>query len=420
MKTTFVFLLTIGIATVGFAQKSDIKSAEKALRKGNPTEAKALLDAAAPLIATAEASLQAHYYAVAGNVYYTLAKAGDEAAFENAVEAYNTVMAIEEASGREKYTDGALQNRSQMAKDLVNTAIQDNNDKAFQKAANKLYLSYTLSPTDTLYLYYAASSAVNAQNYQQALQYYNALKDLNYDGSGVTYTAVNIETGQVETMDKTTRDLYVRAGTHKDPEQQQNPSKKPEIVKNSALIYQQLGDTNKALAAYTEARAANPEDVNLILGQANLHYTLGQKDTFKALMAEAAAMAPNNPDLLYNIGVINMEQGNMDEAREAYRKALAIDPTYVNALLNLSTTYINEGNTLIDTMNRLGSSKSDMDRYEALRQKKDALFRQGATVLEDALQTYPNNAAVRNQLKNIYGALGDTENFMRLKARIEK
>ena len=118
------------------------------------------------------------------------------------------------------------------------------------------------------------------------------------------------------------------------------------------------------MEAYAAARSENPGDVNLVLGEANLHYSMGDKEKFKQLMAQASEMAPDNPDLLYNIGVINMEQGNLTEARDAYKKTLAIDPGYINALLNLSTTYVNEGNGLIDEMNALGSSRADIAKYD--------------------------------------------------------
>ncbi|WP_298927521.1 tetratricopeptide repeat protein [uncultured Allomuricauda sp.] len=415
MKTKVLILLAIGISTMGFSQKNEIKAAEKALKVGDSESAKTALDGAASLIDAADAKVQAQYYAVKGNTYSDLAKKGDATAFQPAIDAFNKVITIEEAAGKEKYTTVARQSLAQITADLVNAAVADNNDKKFGEAAEKLYQAYKLSPTDTLYLYYAASSAVNGQNYEKSLEYYDELKEVGYDGSDVTFTAVNIETGEVETMDKNTRDLYVKAGTHKDPKEEKSPSKKAEIVKNIALINQQLGDNDKALAAYAEARAVDPNDVNLVLGEANLYYAMGDKDKFKVLMAEASDMAPDNADLLYNIGVINMEQGNLEEAREAYKKTLAIDPGYINALLNLSTTYVNEGNGLIDEMNTLGSSRSDIARYDELKKQKDDLFLEGGKILEDALKTNPDNQSVLAQLKNIYGALGDTENFMRIK-----
>ena len=99
-------------------------------------------------------------------------------------------------------------------------------------------------------------------------------------------------------------------------------------------------------------------------------------------------------------------------------KTLELDPGYTNAQLNLSTTYVNEGNGLIDEMNSLGNSRSDIARYDELKEQKDNLFKEGAGVLEAALKTNPGNQGILAQLKNIYGAMGDNENFMRLKKLI--
>ena len=264
-------------------------------------------------------------------------------------------------------------------------------------------------------MYFAAGSAVNGGHYEQALKYYQELMDVDYDGGGVKYTAVNVASGQAEEMDKAQRDLMVKSGTYKDPKDEKIPSKKSEIVKNIALIYTQVGEDDKAIEAYKAAREQNPSDVNLILNEANLHYKLGDKDKFKSLMSEATSLAPDNADLHYNIGVINMEQGNIEDARASYEKALSINPGYVNAQLNLSTTYVNEGNSLIDEMNSLGSSRADIAKYDELKEKKDSLFQKGADVLEDALKTNPDNQGILTQLKNIYGALGDNENFLRVK-----
>ena len=411
MKTRILVMLAIAISMVTYSQKNEIKAAEKAMKSGDAATAKAALEAVSGSISGADSKLQAQYYAILGDAQAKLSE------FDSAVDSYKKVLAVEEASGKQKYTADIQLKMDQMAQDLVNGAVADNEKQEFASGAEKLYMAYKLRPQDTIYLYYAASGAVNGKEYTKALEYYNMLKDLNYDGSSVKYTAVNVESGEVEEMDKTSRDLYVKAGTHKDPKEEKTASKRPEIIKNIALIYQQEGDNDKALAAYDEAIASNPGDVNLVLNKANLYYTMGDKDKFKELMAEAAEMAPDNPDLLYNIGVISMEQGNLEEAREAYQKVLAIDPNYINATLNLSTSYVNEGNELIDTMNELALSnkRADIDKYDELKAQKDDLFRKGANILEDALKSNPDNESILAQLKNIYGALGDNENFMRIK-----
>ncbi len=415
MKTNMLIMAAMLIGLAGFAQKSEIKAAEKAMKSGDAATAKASLESAAGAITGADERTQAQYYFLRGQVYADLAKKGDMSAFGESVDSYKKVVSLEEASGKIKYTGDAKAQMSLVANDLVNTAVEDNKEKKYKEAAEKLYMAYQLSPQDTIYLYYAASSAVNSGDYEMSLDYYKELKDIGYDGSQMEYRATNVETGEVEVMQKTQRDLMVKSGTYSNPVDEKTESKRAEIVRNIALIYTQLGNNEEALEAYKAARADNPDDVNLVLNEANLYYQLGDKDKFKALMAEAARMAPENPDLHYNIGVINMEQGDIEGARAAYRKAIEVNPGYVNAQLNLSTTYVNEGNALIDDMNALGTSRADLARYDELKAQKDELFKEGVVVLEDALKTNPDNEAILSQLKNIYGALGDNENYMRIK-----
>ncbi|MCK5440952.1 MAG: tetratricopeptide repeat protein [Maribacter sp.] len=415
MKNKILIFMAISFTMVGFAQKNEIKAAEKALKEGDSAGAKSALEAAEGSVSSADVKIQAQYHFVRGKIYADLAKKGDDSAFEEAISSFNKADEIETQSGKAKYAKDIEQHMASVTADLVNSAVTDNGNKKFKEAGEKLYMSYKLSPKDTSYLYYAASSAVNGGHWEQALTYYDELQVLGYDGSGVVYKATNIESGEVEEMDEMQRDLMVKSGTFKDPIDENTPSKTAEIVKNTALIYTQLGQDDKALEAYKAARANDPKDVNLILNEANLYYKMGDKEKFKALMAEAATVAPDNPDLHYNIGVINMEQNNLEEARVSYRKALEINPGYTNAQLNLSTTYVNEGNGLIDEMNTLGNSRADIARYDELKQQKDDLFREGSIVLEDALKTNPDNQGILTQLKNIYGAMGDNENFLRLK-----
>jgi len=415
MKNRLLLVAALTFTMVGFAQKNEIKAAEKALKAGDSATAQTALEAASGTIAAADEKTQAQYYFTRGKIYNDLAKKGNNEAFEKAASSFKKVVEIEEASGKQKYTSETNQYMAALTADLVNSAVSDNGNNKFKEAAEKLYMSYTLSPKDTSYLYYAAGSAVNGGHYEMALDYYNKLQEVGYDGGGMIYKATNAASGEVEEMDKVQRDLMVKSGTYSNPVDEKTPSKKAEIVKNTALIYTQLGQDEKALEAYQEARKNDPEDVNLILNEANLYFNQGNKDKFKELMAQAIALAPDNPDLHYNVGVISMEQENYEDARVSYKKAIELNPEYTNAYLNLSTTYVNEGNKLIDEMNSLGNSRADIARYDELKEKKDGLFKQGADVLEDALKNNPENENIMTQLKNIYGAMGDTENFTKMK-----
>jgi tetratricopeptide (TPR) repeat protein len=422
MKKIVLFALSVGVTLAASAQKDELKEALKAFKKGDASQTLSLIEPLSASIRSAEDRYQADYFSLLGDASLKLAQSGDMERYTVAIEAYESVIALENASGKPKYSDAAMGSMNQIANDFVSMAVEDQKAADYSGAAKKLHQSYRLSPKDTIFLYYAAGSAVNGADFEQALDYYIQLRDINYDGSEKRYGAINIETSEMEYFDKPTRDLYIKGGTHKDAKDETTPSKRSEVVKNIALIYQQQGRNEEALKAYDEAQAQNPSDITLMLNKANLYYTLGQPDKFKELMNQASEIDPNNPDLQYNIGVISSEQGNIEEARAAYRKTLEIDPTYINAILNLSSTYVNEGNALVDQMNILAISnkKADLDKYDALKEQKDDLFRESVAVLEKALENLPKNNDILTQLKNIYGALGDNENFKRMLELMEQ
>ncbi|WP_337251715.1 hypothetical protein [Maribacter halichondriae] len=225
MKTKVLILAAMSFAMVGFAQKDEIKTAEKALKGGDSMAAKTALEAAAGSISGADEKLQAQYYFVRGKAYADLAKKGDASAFQEAATSFQKVIEVEEKSGKAKYGVETKQHMAALTADLVNAAVKDNGEEKYKEAAEKLYTSFKISPQDTSYLYYAASSAVKGGHYDQALGYYEELKDVGYDGSGTVFKATNIESGEVEEMDKIQRDLMVKSGTYKDPIDEKTPSK---------------------------------------------------------------------------------------------------------------------------------------------------------------------------------------------------
>ena len=99
---------------------------------------------------------------------------------------------------------------------------------------------------------------------------------------------------------KLLRDISVKSKSHVNPRDEKSASKFPEIIKNMALIYVQNGDNEKALEAMAIARAEDPENINLLLTEANVYYTMGNTLKFKELLEIAIQKDPNNPELQYN------------------------------------------------------------------------------------------------------------------------
>lgn len=415
MKNRILMVVALSFTMIGFAQKNEIKAAEKALKGGDSAAAKTSLEAVSGMISGADEKIQAQYHFTRGKIYSDLAKKGDNSAFEQAVESFQKVLDIESKTGKEKYTSDTKQYITSLRADLINAAVSDQNEKAYILAAEKLMMAYRISPLDTSFLYYAANNAMNGGEYELALESFNRLNDMNYDGSTILYKATNVATNEIEQMDKVQRDLMVKSGSYKDPIDEKTPSVKGEIIVNQAKIYSQLGQDEKAIEAFTIARERNPNDINLLISEANLHFKQGNKSMFKELMTRGIEISPDNPDLYYNLGTVELEEKNIDSSRDAFKKAIELDSNYTNAFMNLAYTYTEEGNGLIEEMNSLGNSRADIARYEELKQQKDDLFSQGALVLEDALKVNNENQAILTQLKNIYYSLGDDENFMRVK-----
>jgi len=69
MKSKYAILASALLVSVGtFAQKDQIKAAEKALKSGNSAEAKSILQQAESLIPNATDAEKAQYYFVKGNI----------------------------------------------------------------------------------------------------------------------------------------------------------------------------------------------------------------------------------------------------------------------------------------------------------------------------------------------------------------
>ena len=68
---------------------------------------------------------------------------------------------------------------------LMNYAVALADQSQFKNAALILHSIYELDKKDTEKLYYAANYAVNAKDFDLALQYYQELKSINYSGEGV-------------------------------------------------------------------------------------------------------------------------------------------------------------------------------------------------------------------------------------------
>lgn len=418
MKKRVLIASALLVSSFAIAQKSELKDADKALDNGSAAEAQSTLQSLASTIESADDKYKAQYYFLLGKTHADLAKkGGNDTDYQKAVENLNKLIEFEK-SYKTKYTEEATELLNGLSGDIVNAAIEDNNNKEFSKAANKLYMAYQMTDNQD-YLYYAASSAVQGSNYDTALEYYLKLNELEYTGESTAYMAVNKETGETENLGtEQNRDLMVKTGQYTDPSQEETESRYPEIIKNIALIYNEKGETEKAAAAIKDAREANPDDMNLLLTEANMYIQAGDKAKFQSLMEEAIQKDPSNPTLYYNLGVITAEQGNNEQATKYYEKAIELDPKNENAYLNLASLTLSKEQGIVTEMNSLGNSVVDNKRYDELKQEREDLYTSAVPYLEKLLTINPSNIDAVRTLMNIYGTLGEQDKFAAMKEKL--
>ncbi len=470
MKSKYAILASAFlISVVSFAQKDQIKAAEKALKGGNSSEAVSILQGAESLIPNATDAEKAQYFFVKGNALLDLAnkKVEEGKNLSLAAKAYQDLLAVEKASGKDKYSSQATASILDIKFKLLNSAIADTkggdqavldctfstkkqienykltlnaeNEKLIEKLKNdlseceklrdvkhnegakKLYDAYLLDKNDTINLYYAASTYVNGKNYAAALKLYEELKTLNYSGKGTSYLAMNKLTAQEDLYTTAKeRDLAVKFGTHEKPKNEIIPSKRGEINKNIALILIQNGKTEEAKKAISEARKANPDDSSLTLAEANLYLETKDFETYKKLVAEVLDKNPNDADLIFNLAVLSANAKNPLEAENYYKRVMEINPNYINAYINLAALKLEDEKVIIDEMNKLGTSPKDMKRYDVLKNQRFNLFRSAIPYLIKAVEIDPTNIDVAKTLMNVYSALEMTEEYKALKAKIKK
>jgi tetratricopeptide (TPR) repeat protein len=427
MKSKYVILASALLVSIGsFAQKDQIKAAEKALKGGNAAEAITILNQAASASATAPDAEKAQYFFVKGNAYLDLANKKVDLAknLTAAGKAYTDLIAVEKVSGKAKYTADAQASIVDVKNQLINGAIEQGTKKNYKPASEMLHAAYELDKTDVEKLYYAASYAINGQDYDTALNYYQELKKLNYTGAGTGYYAKNVLNDQEEyfgttAATKTDRDNKVKLKLYTNPRDEKVESKRSEILEKIALILVQQGKDADAKSALAEARNENPSDVTLMLAEANLYLKLSDFAMYKKVMADVLATNPTDPDLFYNMGVV---AGKTDAAAAEgyYKKAIELKPDYVNAYLNLAILKLAGDKAIVDEMNKLGTSDKDTKRYDVLKKQRDAVFNGALPYLEKANQLAPKNEDVANTLLNVYSALEMTDKKKALKASMAK
>ena len=408
MKKLILFILLIAFSFAN-AQKKELRNANKFFTAGEYSSAIDLLESSVDLFDSSDDKIKAQVMFLYGKLHTSM----DD--FELAIKAFDMSKNL----GTSDQLLNPEINRLETA--IITSAVGDNETENFSSAAVKLKLVYDLNTeTNKEYLYYAASSAVNSLDYPLALEYYELLRDIKYDGIETKFFITEVSSGnEIEINSETEFNLLQKSKEYDNAREEDTDSKFPEIVKNIALIYKELGQNDKALAAIEAARLSNPDDVGLIMTAANIYFELGNKEAFKVAMSEAIEKEPNNPILYYNLGVVSSDLGEKDDAISYYEKSIDLDPTNENSYLNLVALILEGEQDIVSQMNSLGTTRSDNLKYDQLKESRENLYKQCIPILKDLIAINNNIEAIRT-LMNIYGTIGDNAGYMEMKNLLEQ
>ena len=409
IMTKRIIFLCFAIVSFSYGQKKELRSANRFIEKGEYASAIDILETTKDLIQASDDKTKARAMFLYGMIYTNT---------EDFDKAVNSFEMAKNLGGTNPLLDAEI---ARLENAIITSAIGDQENEEFLSSARKLYGAYKLNPENNqLYLYYAASSSVNADDYEQALIYYKILIDINYEGIETKYFITEVSSGnEIEIGSESEFNLLQKSKDYQDPREEDTESKYPEIVKNIALIYNRLGQKDKALDAIKSARQANPDDVGLIITTANIYFELGDKEGFKSAMSEAIELDPSNPILYYNLGVVSADLGEKDVAIEYYNKSIELDPTSENSYLNLVALILDGEASIIEEMNSLGTSRSDNARYDELKELRENLYLQCVPILKQLIDLSQNIEGVRT-LMNIFGTLGDNQGYMEMKNLLDQ
>ena len=402
----FILLFTFSFST---AQKKELRNANKFFISGEYASAIDLLDSAKDLFDSSDDKIKAQAMLLYGKLHTTMED------FELAIKAFDMSKNL---GSSDQILNPELR---KLETAIITSAVGDNETEDFNAAAKKLKMVYELNTeTNSEYLYYAASSAVNSLDYPLALEYYELLRDIKYEGIETKFYITEVSSGnEIEINDEIQFKLLQKSKEYSSPREEETESKFPEIVKNIALIYKELGQNDKALAAIEAARSSNPDDVGLIITAANIYFELGNKEAFKVAMSQAIEKEPNNAVLYYNLGVVSAELGEKEVAISYYQTSIDLDPSNENSYLNLVALILEGEEDIVSKMNSLGTSRADNMKYDELKESRENLYKQTVPILKDLIDINNNIEAIRT-LMNIYGTIGDNSGYMEMKNLLEQ
>ena len=195
-----------------------------------------------------------------------------------------------------------------------------------------------------------------------------------------------------------------------------------------ANSFLQCGDTATAEKYMNQAIEMKPNNDTLLVAVGDFYYNANQLDKAEELYKKAISINKLNADALLALGEIYSKRDQLDNAIGLFKQGMELEPNNVNIPMNISILLYNDGKYqeampyLKKTIKMMPDNK---DMYELLsisylqvaqnnqekfnetqdpqyQQKAAAIYDEALPFLEDAVQRFPDDALLINNLGIVY------------------
>jgi tetratricopeptide (TPR) repeat protein len=383
-----ILLVAILISTVTFAQKDELKTLKKIYAKDMPSssdleEYKIAIKTLESLATTEEDKVYSNFYN--GMIpFIEIASLGAKVTPLDQMQIFNTValdkfisfyketLEFEKKSGKKIYTDNINTTLSKIIPQMELAAFQLNEAKQYKMASTVFYNLYRLDKESGSSLLNAAILAMQAEDYPTAIKLYEEYRDSDYLKNGYVYYAINKLNDQEESFtSKRARKTKLDIKTHEKP-RDEKVGGRDEVLKNIAILKVKTNDIEGAKKAYKNAISETPNDLSLLIDEANFYYNQKDTETYKDLIKEIIKKDPTNASLHFNIGYLGLS----------------------------------EDVKLVEEINK------NLDKpkvYEELMTKRKAMYQSALPHFEESYRLDPTNENTKMMLKSTYQTLGMKE-----------
>ncbi|RLD91318.1 MAG: hypothetical protein DRJ09_01395 [Bacteroidetes bacterium] len=163
------------------------------------------------------------------------------------------------------------------------------------------------------------------------------------------------------------------------------------------------GDTAAAIQVVQKAREKYPEELQILLEEAQIYLEKGENEKLKNSLLKAVEKDSNNANLWFLLGKTYDDDGDKVNAEKYYTKATEVNPNFFEAFYNIGAIYNNKASELMKEANDLPLEETA--KYDKLINEANGYLSQAVPWLEKALKIKPDDTYTLHALKEAYTKL---------------